>query len=241
MDYKNNRHVEPFSSKNDIYEDEDDDEEYDEYDEGDVAEFCDEEYETFVPEREESTVNRRPLIRPIQWSKINFSPKEDIQKPNKTSTWWDTARPVDAQIVNGVINYAALLPPPSVRPVEQKQRRKRSNTTQSKKPVNRPTNGDKKPSGTQPSASNRAFASVKMCVSVSRATKCFRPECKFAHSFAELKECGFGNRCRKIVLTRGSPNIYKNNPADTICAFKHPRETESNYISRNFSTSIRQN
>lgn len=215
------------------------------------AMFCDDDYEPFVDAEEEHKsciFSGRTVLKPIHWSKI--SPSKSIEtSPSKTSTWWDNTQLVDEskRLVNGVINYSAILPPPTGRrPVEGTggPRNKREVSKKKKKPgasksepKTRPIPSDPR---TKPSLGPRQHLDeiqqpTRLCISLLKSNKqCFHKErCRFAHNYADLKECNFGERCKKvIVVSRSETFTYHNKPEGTPCTFKHANESKASYLHR---------
>jgi len=102
-------------------EEEDDLEEFYEHYESYEDDFDDGDYQPFDPEEEEKehqahlSPKLTKTVKPLVW--INSPTKNDEKSPieQQSPTWWDKNETVEKskRIVNGVLNYAALLPPPS--------------------------------------------------------------------------------------------------------------------------------
>lgn len=255
------------SREGDYHSDSDDEHYYDDYEPQSLfdedAMFCEDEYEPFVDtsqERKSCVFSGRTILKPIDWKKLSPS-KSPETKPRgpKTSTWWDSTQVVDEskRLVNGVINYSAILPPPTKREVVKvAKKKKKSTTTQSK--VSGPE--ARRADAPRPSCDGFGRARVgglrsgtltpegfgnvdqqptRLCVSVLRnAKQCFHKErCRFAHDYADLKECNFGERCKKVtVVSRSSETptsvVYHNKPEGTTCTFKHANESLASYLHR---------
>jgi hypothetical protein len=226
------------------YSDSDDENYYDDYEPQSLfdedAMFCDDDYEPFVAEEEHKSCVflGRTVFKPIHWRKLSPS-KNTETSPSKTSTWWDNTQLVDEskRLVNGVINYSAILPPPTKREVSKIKKKKKPGAvkTESKtRPV--PSSGD--PRTKLPYGPQQHFDEVqqptRLCISVLKNKQCFHKErCRFAHNYADLKECNFGERCKKvIVVSRSETFIYHNKPEGTACTFKHANESKASYLHR---------
>jgi len=104
----------------DVYDDED---AYDNY-QPDVDEFDTGEYITFDPIQEErgfmnALASRKSgtVRKPFTW--VNSPEKETLTRnPEKLPTWWEKTPTISDsdRVVNGILNYAALLPPPTPKP-----------------------------------------------------------------------------------------------------------------------------
>jgi len=228
---------------------------YDNYEPYEEEIFGEEDYEPFDPEEEEHKScilpkNRR-VIKPL--AGIN-SPTKSINEspsPKKSPTWWDITNKIDEsnRLINGVLNYGALLPssppaPPApvVQPSKKTKKNKNKNDGHqpSKHNEKKKKNGEKQPSNVKKQEKVKETKEpsldkpTRFCLSVIKKVKCFHTNCRFAHSYNDLKECNFGERCNKISMVKTNPDgtlefINKNNG---ICNFKHSKESKNSYLKR---------
>lgn len=225
---------------------------YDNYEPFEEESFDNGEYEAFNPEEEEK--EHRSYISPratktIKPTRYWNSPKKDEQKKSSpTPTWWDKSEsvPETNRIINGVLNYAALLPPPAKKTQTQSQSKKRNRKQQKSKPRSEvATTSEAKQTRSQqkskrsevaPSETRRSEVQkpTRFCLSVIKNTKCFHAQCRFAHSYSELKECKFADNCNKIALLKtnqdGTVELCNKNGA--ACTFKHSKESKHSYLKR---------
>ena len=228
---------------------------YDNYEPFEEESFDNGEYEAFNPEEEEK--EHRAYISPratktIKPTRYWNSPKKDEQKKSSspTPTWWDKSEsvPETNRVINGVLNYAALLPPPAKKTQTQSQSKKR-NRKQKSKPrseVVAPSEAKQTPRSQQkpkprsevaaPSETRRSEVQkpTRFCLSVIKNAKCFHAHCRFAHSYSELKECKFADNCNKIALlkTNQDGTVELCNKNGTACTFKHSKESKHSYLKR---------
>ena len=205
---------------------------YDNYEPFEEESFDNGEYEAFNPEEEEK--EHRAYISPratktIKPTRYWNSPKKDEQKKSSpTPTWWDKSEsvPETNRIINGVLNYAALLPPPAKKTQTQSQSKKRNRKQKSK-----PRSEVAAPSETRRSEVQKP---TRFCLSVIKNAKCFHAHCRFAHSYSELKECKFADNCNKIALlkTNQDGTVELCNKNGTACTFKHSKESKHSYLKR---------
>ena len=76
---------------------------------------------------------------------------------------------------------------------------------------------------------------TKMCISISTGKKCPHGiKCRFAHSVEELCNiCMFGSSCKNIKkITKTNGSISFENRRGCVCLFKHPEETNDNFLAR---------
>jgi Putative zinc finger protein len=217
----------------DYYTDEEEDDFYDRYEPEiwEEEEFDSGEYQPFVFEEEDDRKTSPRVIKPISWSKL--SPPKSVEKsPTKLSGWWDKMGKIDEskKLVNGILNYSILLPPRIEMPKREiKQRQKKNKAIRS-------TGQKPKPNVTklvvQPVDQSKP---TRMCLSVLKNTKCFhKAPCRFAHDYKELKECNFGERCKKITILKKSPTgeLELGNKNGEVCSFKHANESKTSYLKR---------
>jgi hypothetical protein len=237
-----------------IYDSEDDEEDdfYDHY-EPYEEDFDDGDYQPFDLEQEEkehqsqiSPKLTKP-IKPVAW--INSPSKSEEKSPNKSPkqvspTWWDKNETVDQskRIVNGVLNYAALLPPPTPKKINEKiisnhlknklKKNAKNKDNGSKQPDEKKfKNGSKQPNNDK----TEIQKPTRFCLSVIKKTKCFHgTRCRFAHDYSDLKECNFGDKCKKIVFVKTNPDgtIELSNKNEVTCNFKHTKESKNSYLKR---------
>jgi hypothetical protein len=221
---------------------EDEEEFYDNYEpyEEDFDYTNGEDYQSFDPEKEEeeyrSSINKKkvPKIKPFSW-KNSPTTSPTLVKPK---TWWDKTNTIDDNnrfTNNKVLNYAALLPTPQKKevvdvkqPKPKKQKKSKSVQPQSK-PVVPSEKVKQQPQDCAPSKPTR------FCLSVLKKAKCFHgKQCRFAHTYSDLKECNFGEKCKKIKVVKvnhdGTLEIENKNNAG--CNFKHAKESKNSYLKR---------
>ena len=76
---------------------------------------------------------------------------------------------------------------------------------------------------------------TKMCISISTGKRCPHGiKCRFAHSVEELCNiCMFGSSCKNVKkITKNNGSISFENRRGCICLFKHPEETNDNFLAR---------
>lgn len=208
-------------------------------------------YQPFIPEDEEvehkTTVSPSliKIVRPC----INFnSPTRSAKtSPTKVSTWWDKNQIVEdsQRIVNGVLNYAALLPPPTPKTPKPKVVEIQPKT----KPKNKKKNGPKrplentmvenhhklKPNQKTTEKTSEVQKPTRFCLSVIKKSKCFHgAQCRFAHDYSDLKECNFGDKCKKVSVVKTNPDgtVELKNKNEATCNFKHAKESKASYLKR---------
>lgn len=239
---------------------------YDNYEPDEEIFFDNGEYEPFNPEEEkehQAYVSPKLIkkIRPV-WTSPNKK-AEINEKKSPTPTWWDKNEvvPEVKRVINGVLNYAALLPAPTLKVVQQPKKSKKSKkneTTATFVPSlsgkNRSTTTlrlrpeiaekpKKNVTATSVPVSNveksqfqqKPIKPTRFCLSVIKKTKCFHGQCRFAHDYSELKECNFGENCKKIMVLKTNQDgtfelANKNN--NVICNFKHSKESKNSYLKR---------
>lgn len=227
---------------------EDEDDFYDHY-EPYEEDFDDGDYQPFDPEEEEKEHQAQispkltKTVKPLVW--INSPNKSEEKSPDKSPspTWWDKNETIDEskRLVNGVLNYAALLPAPTPKkqtelppifPPKNKSRKNKKHKdsgnvqTEEKKFKKQLTTTDKVVEIQKP---------TRFCLSVIKKSKCFHgTRCRFAHDYADLKECNFGDKCKKIVLikTNSDGTIELSNRNEVTCNFKHAKESKNSYLKR---------
>jgi hypothetical protein len=229
------------------------------------------EYQPFNPEEEEkeylSSLNKKTsqkIVKPFAWMN---SPVKSIEKSPKgekspSPTWWDIKKNPSFDRINGALNYASLLPPPTTKPVDKKKKQKKvkpATATTNGKPATSTTNGkpatstNGKPATStngKPATSTNGKPLIdeqqkrlideqqkptRFCLSVIKKSKCFHGvKCRFAHKYSELKECNFGENCKKIILikTNSDGTLELNNKSEKCCNFKHTKESLNSYLKR---------
>jgi hypothetical protein len=240
-----------YESDND-YEDEDDF--YDHY-ETYEEEFDDGEYQPFIPEEEEEITTTSPnslfkKITPCFLKKLNSPTKSAEKSPTKTQspTWWDKNKTIaeSERMINGVLNYAALLPPPTpkIEVVEKppskktKKNKKNSGNGAPKETIKKENTVEKKNHKKQQLATPTILEVQKptrFCLSVIKKSKCFHgAQCRFAHDYSDLKECNFGEKCKKITVVKTNPDgtLELSNKNEVGCNFKHAKESKASYLKR---------
>lgn len=249
----------------DIYNDSDDDSENDFYDryEPFEEEFDfnnDGDYQPFIPEEEEKehksfiSPSLKRSMKPFVWMN---SPTRSAEKSPKTksSTWWDKNETIEEskRMVNGVLNYAVLLPPPTrkveVQPKKFKKTKKNKEGGKQqviekkemvKKPPSQPVANVREPKarsegGSYPLNLPEVQKPTRFCLSIIKKSKCFHgAQCRFAHDYADLKECNFGVKCKKIVVTKTNADgtVELANKNEIGCNFKHGKESKNSYLKR---------
>jgi len=244
LDYESDNEDREFDNENDFYD------RYEPYEE---EHFGDDDYEAFDPEKEEAehksyilTIGKRFIVKPLIG--INSPTKSAETSPKKSPTWWDKRAIIDEsnRLINGVLNYAVLLPPPKPKPmikdeVKPKKSKKNKKSKAENKPSTKPTEkpskapkqalkldksqGDEKPSEKP----------TRFCLSVLKKSKCFHgTKCRYAHAYSDLRECNFGDRCNKISLVKTNPDGTKEltNKNGVTCNFKHTKESMTSYLKR---------
>lgn len=224
------------------YDDEEDF--YDNYEPYEEEFDYDNEYQPFDPEKEEEeyrssiTKERIAKIKPKPYIWMN-SPTKSVEKsPAKSPSWWDKNKIIDenTRMVNGVLNYAALLPPPTKKEevkIVEKPKAKKTKKPKNPKPAQEQPKQEKlKPTPVQQPTENKP---TRFCLSVIKKSKCFHGKlCRFAHDYSELKECNFGEKCKKISVVKTNPDgtLELNNKNEVVCNFKHAKESKASYLKR---------
>lgn len=242
-----------YDSEGEEYEENDFYDNYEPYEE----DFDNGDYQPFEEEDFPTLTKKQVVVRPV-----NLSPTKSAEKsPPKSPSWWDKSKIVDKsdRIIDGVLNYAALLPPPTPKPKVVRPPKKNKKTKDGKQPFekkiknndekNHPksrseNNGSKghmevaKRTNLAPKAQG-ASAEVqkptRLCLSVIRKTKCFHgSNCRFAHDYSDLKECNFGEKCKKIIKLKTNPDgtFELANRNEVACNFKHAKESKTSYMKR---------
>jgi chemotaxis protein histidine kinase CheA len=269
VDYANKR-VDTLYDDADSFSDQDDqDDFYNHYEPFTNEEFNDgDDYESFDPEAEEreyelSRIKQDRVLKPYAW--MTSPTKTPKASPTKPPTWWEKTQTIEenARIINGVLNYGALLPPPSIKKTNKKKNKKNPNSTRAHPQQARvhpqqarahpqqarvhpqqarvhPQQARAHPQQArahpqQARADQCALQKpTRFCMSFVKNMKCFHgSNCKFAHQYSDLKECNFGDECKKVevVKTTASGVVLKNR-AENICIFKHANETKASYLAR---------
>lgn len=219
------------------YDSEEDDfyDNYEPYEE----DFDNGEYQPFLPEEEEKEhqayVSARSIkiIKPFNW--MNSPTKSGEQSPTKPVEWWDKNTTVSEteRVINGVLNYAALLPPPTPKPKQAvKQPKPKNSKRKSKQPLKQQA---PKEVENNVQMEPQVYKSTRLCLSVIKKTKCFHgKKCRYAHDYSDLKECNFGERCKKIYLVKTNPDgsLELANKNGATCNFKHSKESQASYLKR---------
>lgn len=201
---------------------------YDQYEPYEEEIFDD--YQPFIPDDEEE--KKSSSIRILKPCKLLNSPtKTNVAKsPIKSPSWWEKKIVNDSsnRIINGVLNYSALLPP---------------STPKSKVAVSQPKKIKNKTCGkTNPQPKKVTITGesdiqkpTRLCLSVTKKIKCFHgSKCRFAHKYSELKECNFGQNCKKvnIIKTNSDNTVELSNKNGIMCTFKHAKESQNSYLKR---------
>lgn len=248
VDYANKRVDTLYDDADSFIGDQDDqDDFYDHYEPFTNEEFNDgDDYEPFDPEAEEreyelSRIKQDRVLKPYAW--MTSPTKTPKASPTKLPTWWEKTQTVEenARIINGVLNYGALLPPPSIKKTNKKKNKKNPNSIRA-----HPQQAKTHPQQAKTQQARVPHASVtqqptanlqkptRFCMSFVKNMKCFHgSNCRFAHQYSDLKECNFGDKCKKVevVKTTASGVVLKNR-AENICIFKHANETKASYLAR---------
>lgn len=214
--------------------------------------FDDGEYQPFVPDEEEE-VKKQPsfTFKKIKLFNLNNSPTKSPEKspktsPTKSPSWWDkkTIEDGSKRMVNGVLNYAALLPPPTPKPEvvpSPPQPKKKKGGKKGGKGVETKvkTEGLVKPQGGKKqvvTGNNEVVQKpTRFCLSIIKKSKCFHgAQCRFAHDYSDLKECNFGEKCKKISVVKTNPDgtLELINKNEVGCNFKHAKESKNSYLKR---------
>lgn len=239
----------------DDYENENENNFYDHY-EPYEEDFDDGEYQPFDPEEEEKEYIKTTspnIIKKIKPCILLNSPTKSAEKLLKTSqspTWWDKNKPIaeSERIINGVLNWAALLPPPTSKPkteiipqLQPKKFKKNKKINQGLKEGDKKIQekSDKKTFKKQQSITTVTTLEVqkptRFCLSVIKKSKCFHgAQCRFAHDYSDLKECNFGEKCKKINVVKINPDgtLELINKNEVGCNFKHAKESKTSYLKR---------
>lgn len=218
--------------------------------------FDDGEYQPFVPDEEEE-VKKQPsfTFKKIKPFNLN-SPTKSAEKspktsPTKSPSWWDkkTIEDGSKRMVNGVLNYAALLPPPTPKPEvvpSPPQPKKKKGGKKGGKGVETKvkTEGLVKPQSEKPQGGKKQVVTgnnevvqkpTRFCLSIIKKSKCFHgAQCRFAHDYSDLKECNFGEKCKKISVVKTNPDgtLELINKNEVGCNFKHAKESKNSYLKR---------
>ena len=240
IDYANKRVDTLYDDADSFIGDQDDqDDFYDHYEPFTNEEFNDgDDYEPFDPEAEEreyelSRIKQDRVLKPYAW--MTSPTKTPKASPTKPPTWWEKTQTVEekARIINGVLNYGALLPkkknkknPNSIRDHPQQAKNPQQAKTHPQQAKTHPQQATQQPTANQ--------KPTRFCMSFVKNMKCFHgSNCRFAHQYSDLKECNFGDKCKKVevVKTTASGVVLKNR-AENICIFKHANETKTSYLAR---------
>jgi hypothetical protein len=131
-------------------------------------------------------------------------------------------------MVNGVLNYAALLPPPTRKiEVQPKPKKFKKNKERKKEMVKNLAS----PKLVVPEVQKP----TRFCLSIIKKSKCFHgAQCRFAHDYSDLKECNFGVKCKKIIVvkTNADGTFELANKNEIGCNFKHGKESKNSYLKR---------
>jgi hypothetical protein len=213
------------------------------------------EYQPFNPEEEEkdylSSLNNKPrkVVKPFTWmnSPVKSVEKSPTGEKSPSPSWWDIKKNPSFDLINGALNYASLLPPPTTNLIVDGKRKKQKQKKGVKptsngmpKPTSngmpKPTsNGMPKPTSNGMPKPDEQQKPTRLCLSVLKKSKCFHGvKCRFAHKYSELKECNFGDNCKKIILIKTNPDgtLELNNKSEKCCNFKHAKESLSSYLKR---------
>jgi hypothetical protein len=250
--YEKHRPTDDFSDS-DVDEYDDEDAFYHNY-QPEVEEFDTGEYILFDPVQEErgymdALASRKSgtVRKPFSW--LNSPEKETITRKSSENipTWWEKTTPTISdsnRVVNGVLNYAALLPPPTPKPkpvYSSKKNKKQVCETRSTEISSTRANNRHVGANCEGRANEQC---TRLCSSIYMKNKCFRgTSCRFAHEYQDLRECNFGVRCKKIVVVKTNPDgtfemVNKSLPdcdASTErkqCNFKHFNESRDSYLKR---------
>ncbi|ADO00450.1 hypothetical protein WIV_gp106 [Wiseana iridescent virus] len=212
--------------------------------------FDDGEYQPFVPEEEEQ-VKKQPsfTFKKIKPFLLN-SPTKSAEKspktsPTKSPSWWDkkTIEDGSKRMVNGVLNYAALLPPPTPKPEvvpSPPQPKKKKGGKKGGKGLKTEGFQNPKPQAEKQQSVQKQVCEVvqkptRFCLSIIKKSKCFHgAQCRFAHDYLDLKECNFGEKCKKISVVKTNPDgtLELINKNEVGCNFKHTKESKNSYLKR---------
>ena len=242
-----------YDSEDDYSEEEDFYNHYEPYEE----EFDNGDYQPFNAEDEEKEYKARvspPSIKKVIKPIFLNSPTKSAEKsPTKSPTWWDKNKTIEEskRMINGVLNYAALLPPPTPKPVvvpqpvKKSKKNKKGKDATTKQPIEKKVkNNDstlpskpapKIPYFKDPNATPEVQKPTRFCLSIIKKSKCFhRSQCRFAHDYADLKECNFGEKCKKVKVVARNPDstIEMVNKNEVGCNFKHANESKNSYLKR---------
>lgn len=243
-------YTDEYDSEND-YEDEDDFyNHYETYEE----EFDDGEYQPFNPQEEEEKTTTSPnslfkQIKPCFLKKLNSPTTEKSPTKAQSPTWWDKNKTIaeSERMINGVLNYAALLPPPTpkIEVVEKppskkaKKNKKNSGNVAPKEIAKKENFMEKKNLKKQQPIITPTIPEVqkptRFCLSIIKKSKCFHgAQCRFAHDYSDLKECNFGEKCKKITVVKTNPDgtLELSNKNEAGCNFRHAKESKASYLKR---------
>lgn len=227
---------------------ENDDDFYEQFD-PEEDDFDNGDYQPFNEDNFPVLTRKQVVIRPI-----NLSPTKSAEKsPSKSPSWWDKSATIEQskRVIDGVLNYAALLPPSAPKPVvhppkKTKKGPKNQDKTRTEH-VKGPKSHDKKgPKNNGPQVheefekktivkNSEVQKPTRLCLSIVRKTKCFHgAKCRFAHDYSNLKECNFGEKCKKIIRMKTNPDgtIELANRGEVPCTFKHANESKNSYLNR---------
>jgi hypothetical protein len=245
-DYENNDYENDYEDEDDFYN------HYVPYEE----EFDDGEYQPFIPEEKEEKTTTSPnsllkKITPCFLKKLNSPTKSAEKSPTKarSPTWWDKNKTIveSERMINGVLNYAALLPPPTpkIEVVEKppskktKKNKKNSGNGAPKEIIKKENSMEKKNHRKQQLVITPSNPEVqkptRFCLSVIKKSKCFHgARCRFAHDYSDLKECNFGEKCKKIDVVKINPDgtLELSNKNEVGCNFRHAKESKASYLKR---------
>jgi hypothetical protein len=182
-------------------------------------------------------------INPYFLKKLNSPTKSAEKSPPKCPTWWDKNKTIteSERIVNGVLNYAALLPlsTPKVEAKIPPSKKTKKNKKTPKETVKQEISMEPKNHKKQPILTTEIITEVqkptRLCLSVIKKSKCFHgTQCRFAHDYSDLKECNFGEKCKKVLVVKTNPNGTRelSNKTEVGCTFKHPKESKASYLKR---------
>lgn len=227
-----------YSSDDEEY-DYEEDEFYNHYEPEDFDE--DDDYQPFVPEDESREEKKSPfrVVKPLSWAKLSPPKTSPESKKSPVQTWWDKPRE-DKKIVNGVLDYSVLLPPKTDPPKREHSIPNDNKGGKNKKQRKTNVQKAKVEKTSTPIIQDEFQKPTRMCLSVIKNIKCFhKTQCRFAHDYADLKECNFGEKCKKIVVVNRHANgelelanKNKGQNGNEMCSFKHTNESKTSYLKR---------
>ncbi|AHL67514.1 hypothetical protein DH26_gp012 [Chloriridovirus anopheles1] len=224
----------------DYYTDEEEDDFYDRYEPEiwEEEEFDNGEYQPFVFQEEEERKTSPRVMKPISLSKLS-PPKSAEKSPTKSPSWWDKTDKIydSKKLINGVLDYSVLLPPKVEVPKREIKEQQVSKKNKKARTAGTAGTSSQKPNVVKPNLvkEEQHLKPTRMCLSVVKNTKCFhKAQCRFAHDYKDLKECNFGERCKKIVILKKSPTgeLELGNKNGEVCSFKHTNESKTSYLKR---------